>query len=259
MADRKKRGPRYFFTIHPSVRPTPVGEIPGGYRVDLRYGNATAPKSVFTDPGRYKSDWLDPVAAEGLPADLGEPARTLLQQPSYEKIQEARQQPESAALRALRETRTLEWFGIQGAILSGGDWTTVRQDGVVTFDGRLTIRADSSFLVDVVISGVVDLRRPEADALSCSDNEVYSPVYERWLSGELTTPIRTVLSLRFEAARAGQSWADNKIKNASVGFWKYERLVRGHFMAIGQMEVQQAQYSPISDLQLEVYEMGLPQ
>jgi hypothetical protein len=245
---------KYFFTLKPQVETSPVGTVPGGYRVDLKYSGGDS--SVTTDAEPYDKDWLP----EALAKQKGVKKRT------YTGVKPEREAPppddkpyslEMNALYKLRQEKgphRQDWFGIDGQITSGGDWLTVREDGVATFDGRVTIKADGAFLVDAVISGVVDLRDPK-DPMP-EQNAKRSKVFEDWLLGTLKkTDIDVVLPLRFEAAQAPSSWASKTIKQGSEGYWKFERLVRGQFVAVGTVKLQSARYSPIASVTLDVYEI----
>ena len=237
---------KYFFTLTPTVSSSPVGDVPGGYRVDLNYTGAAG--AVSTNEALYGGDWVLKKNGNG---------RAL----TYKEIRAARKAAANdASQAALLDARKkpaaarVDWFGIDGEIASGTDWVTVRYDGVATFDGRITIKADDASLIDAVISGAVDLRNP-ADPMP-SPSEERSPIFNNWLMGKLKDdPIPVVLPMRFEAANASAEWANNAIKQASVGYWKFQRLVRGQFVAIGQVKLQKARCSPIGSVYLEVYEI----
>lgn len=237
-------GWKYYFSIKPQIQEAPVGEIPGGFRVDLRYLGGT----IVTDEAKYERDWLARrnLTWQEPPASPTEAPKTT---PLTQLTQVRRLDVDD--LKRRRNKAELEWFGIDGAIVSGGDWATVRRDGVAMFDGRITIRSADGFLIDSVMSGVVDLRDRRAQGLDDA-----SKVYNKWLIGQLdmlTVPV--VLALHFEAADAGAAWAQSRFKNASAQFWKYERLVRGQFVAVGTLELSKSIYSPITAVTLDVYEM----
>lgn len=221
---------KYFFTVEPRIETIPVGEVPGGFRVDLRY--LEGGPSVTTDGPAYAGAWLAKLNSQF--SDLSA-VRTATAQ----------------TLRPLHESGQLEWQGIEGTILSGTDWATVRSDGVISFDGRATIRTDDEFLIDAVVSGVVDLRPRTTPMTRNKSREVYTD----WLNGGLKHAIPVSLAVHFEAAENVESWANNKIKKASEAYWKYERLVRGNFVALGDMTLQNTAYSPISTLILDIYEV----
>src|SRR5436190_1080265 len=90
--------------------------------------------------------------------------------------------------------------------------------------------------------------------------EKRSDIYDRWQLGTLAAGndpprIRVALPVRFEAAWVAGSWAKEGIAAASVGYWKFERLVRGQFVAVGTIELQRTRYSPIAGVVLDVYEI----
>ena len=241
----------YFFSVEPRIETIPVGEVPGGFRVDLRY--ITAGSKVWTDPRAYDREWssveLDKKLAE-ISAHAGEPA--LPEKLSYKSLAPVRKQSGAdSALEAALSAGVIQWPGMDGEILSGTDWATVRTDGVITFDGRVTIRTDDDFLVDAVVSGVVDLREPGKPHAEADSRTVFTS----WLNGGIAHAVPVSLGVHFEAASNVESWANVKIKRASSNFWKYVRLVRGQFLAIGEMVLQKTTYSPISKLTLNVYEV----
>ena len=83
---------QYFFTIDARLDGTPVGDVPGGFRIDIVYEEGGR---VWTDGEKYFSDWIakngelegwwKPI--EGLPID-GLPKLDELKNPStaYDKI-----------------------------------------------------------------------------------------------------------------------------------------------------------------------------
>jgi len=223
---------KYFFSVEPRIETIPVGEVPGGFRVDLRY--TAAGSTVWTDPEAYDREWPHP---EG-------PYKTLA--PARKKA------GADSALAAALSTGVIQWPGMDGEILSGTDWATVRTDGVITFDGRITIKTDDDFLVDAVISGVVDLCEPGKPRTDAESRTLYTA----WLNGGIAHPVPLSLGVHFEAANNTESWANVKIKRASSNFWKYVRLVRGEFVAVGEMTLQRTTYSPISRVSLDVYEVA---
>jgi hypothetical protein len=224
--------PKYFFSVEPRIETIPVGEVPGGFRVDLRY--VSAGSAVWTDPEAYDRDWAGPDV-------------------SYKTVAPVRKQAQAdSPLAAALSAGTIQWPGIDGEVLSGTDWATVRTDGVMTFDGRVTLKTDDDFLVDAVISGVVDLcdpSKPRSDAESRA-------LYTSWLNGGIAYPVPLLLAVHFEAANNVESWANVKIKRASSSFWKYARLVRGQFAAVGEMVLGKTTYSPLSRVSLDVYEVS---
>jgi hypothetical protein len=233
---------KYFFTLNPRLESRPVGEVPGGYRVDLFYVESES--TVKTDPKHYAAQWLKGTG-------------TKTEKWSYERIKQAREKAtaplgEEFEDRQSKDASRLDWFGVDGKVASGADWLTVREDGVATFDGRITLRADESFLIDAVISGVVDLR---GDAPMPEASDKRSTFYEQWLLGTLPPTIPVVLPVKFEAAKTPGNWASDALRKASEGYWKFERLARGQFLAAGSITLQNARCSPISSATLNVYEM----
>jgi len=250
---------KYFFSVkHSEVESRPVGEIPGGFRVDLRYGQQ--PKSVFTDPKRYCTDWTPPSFYDGLTAEdkheLGFSTNPAKAEEFYAHLQERRKDT-SSPIKGLLDRRVLEWFGFDGEFVSGGDWSLVRDDGVLLYNGRITIRSDDSneqegrFLVDAVISGVVDLRDRQKDSLSGQR------AYRSWQLGTLpNTTIPITMAVRFEAADRAETWAADRYKLQARHFWKYQRLIRGQFIAVGTAGIKKDErFSPIRQVAFDVFEV----
>ncbi len=242
---------KYFFSVEPRIETIPVGEVPGGFRVDLRY--VTAGSRVWTDPGAYDGAWWDSAAAKELNERLaGTDGPKLPERFDYKALAAVRKAAGAdSPLKAVRDAGLLEWLGLDGEVLSGTDWATVLTDGVITFDGRVTIKSDDDFLVDAVVSGVADLREPGKPLTDARSRTLYTD----WLNGGIAHPVPLSLGVHFEAANSTESWANVKIKRASSNFWKYARLVRGQFAAIGEMTLQRTTYSPIARARLDVYEV----
>jgi hypothetical protein len=261
MANGYKPDLTYYFTLKPKIQSVPIGETPDGFRIDLRYTSGEG--DVISTEVEYNGAWRqwlnDKVNNNVDPpgwAALQDNTKLLLVK-STEHFFNALK-TDAAELKDARNRGFLEWFGIKGTVLSGGDWATVREDGVGIFDGRITIKSDDGFLVDAVITGVVDFRKHSADHLPSPESpEPSYEIFTKWRSGKLTNRnVRIALPIRFEAANYTKNWADQKLKDASKGFWKYERLVRGQFIASGVMDLAELSYSPISDIELHVYEVG---
>jgi Protein of unknown function (DUF3237) len=107
----------------------------------------------------------------------------------------------------------LEGPGIKGKVRPvGGDWLTVRPDGVGVLDVRATLELEDTALVDVAYRGLGDLG-PEG--------------YERFVRGDLpaTLPLRTCPILR--SAHPSWQWLQREV---FIGFGAvdFARLQAGY-------------------------------
>jgi len=92
--------------------------------------------------------------------------------------------------------------GFRGRVLrGGGDWLTVRPDGVQLLDVRATVETDDGVLVSVEYTGVGDLGEDG---------------YERFLRGDLPPTIRLRAAARFHAADPRYAWL-NRLHCLLVG------------------------------------------
>ena len=83
----------------------------------------------------------------------------------------------------------------------GGDWLTVRPDGVVLLDVRATIETEERALIYIEYSGVMDL----------GDDG-----YARVLRGDLPASVRIQIAPRFLTAHPAFKWI-NRLQCVSVG------------------------------------------
>jgi hypothetical protein len=60
---------------------------------------------------------------------------------------------------------TFEGERLRGKVLSGGDWTIKRADGVVELDERITLETDDGALIHTTFEGVLDDRAPDVTYL----------------------------------------------------------------------------------------------
>jgi len=93
----------------------------------------------------------------------------------------------------------------------GGDWLTLRTDGVSVLDVRNTLEVGEGAIVDVALSGVGDLG---ADG------------YERFLRGELPPTVALRVSARFLSAHPDFVWL-NRLQCLAVGEFDSENLRAG--------------------------------
>jgi uncharacterized protein DUF3237 len=91
---------------------------------------------------------------------------------------------------------------LRGTVLpGGGDWLTVRRDGVQVIDVRATVKTHDGALVYIAYTGVGDL----------GENG-----YERFLRGDLPRTIALRASGRFQAADPRYTWL-NRLQCLLVG------------------------------------------
>jgi hypothetical protein len=83
----------------------------------------------------------------------------------------------------------------------GGDWLTVRPDGIGILDVRATVETDDGALIDVTYTGVGDL----------GDDG-----YERFLRGDLPQKLPLRVAPRFLTAHPAYQWI-NRVQCINVG------------------------------------------
>ena len=89
----------------------------------------------------------------------------------------------------------------------GGDWFTVRRDGMGVVDSRVMIHTDDGALVYTWYSGLTDLG-PDA--------------YERILRGELPSPGKIHVAARFQTTHPGYVWL-NRVQAIGIGLNEGDR------------------------------------
>ena len=87
---------------------------------------------------------------------------------------------------------------------TGGDWVTVRKDGVAILDARITLETDDHALILVTYSGIVDFG-PDG--------------YERFQRGELPPVARIRTSPRFFTSHAEYLWL-NRLHCLGIGEYR---------------------------------------
>lgn len=276
---------RYVFTIDAQVEGRAVGEIPGGYRVDIQYqppGNTT---SVTTEAVKAFDSWIHPnvegirrILKDSVGFDVPSSAGPLEWWQAIEYFRcapdpnDARANPSPVTLpagvklvdgRVFQNSRLaladgkrelggkpwpLDWYGLKANILSGSDWAVVRTDGVAEFSGRFTMRStdDDHGLIVATLTGPVDLATAQI---------AREQVYVNWKNGTLGSSVKLLLAATFEAARPAQSWAPQRYIKQGEGFWKYEQLTRAQFIAVGTGRLLNQRFSPITGIHLDVYEL----
>lgn len=91
---------------------------------------------------------------------------------------------------------------VNGKVLPvGGDWVTIRKDGVGILDVRATMETDDGALIYTAYSGVVDFGEDG---------------YERFLRGELPTITQLRIAPRYHTAHPKYQWL-NRVQCLGIG------------------------------------------
>jgi hypothetical protein len=142
-----------------------------------------------------------------------------------------------------------------GCVSSGTDWVLIREDGVLVFDGRLTLGSDNdlsdidfdnraarasrrgdnldTFLVNATLSGVVDLERAHRTAGDESGRQT------AWDAMSCRVPV--ALPIRFEGSTSRASWAKPRFRALAESFSQFSALVRSQFVAVGDVTIHAGQ------------------
>ncbi len=149
------------------------------------------------------------------------------------------------------------WLGLNGHILSGVDWALLRSDGVIEFDGQLTLtdgplddKKRLGVLVNARTSGAVDLVRPGDPRPHSIDH-----AFELWRTPRDSATVPLALAFKFEAAREPEPWASKKYTR-SGGHQRYAALSRGQFVGCGRIKLEQSQALKITLDVLQVVPPG---
>jgi len=258
---------RYMFDLETRLAARWVGKTPAGFRIDIEYQSAGANK-VKTDPVKLLADWpassvdwlferIDYEKAHAAPAENGAyvaAAKQLLHVgPKAEELWAAgkpraylvaKSVSSREILTAVREyvaacpeyqsndpSVELPWLGFDGDIVTGIDWAVLRADGVVEFDGRVTLRGhgpdsqntDEYILINVEFGGAVDFLQAQRPVTIDQ-------------AAELLKTVRGIadlaLAMRFEAPQQPEPWAAKRYKR-NRGQLRYRHLSRGQFVGIG--------------------------
>ncbi len=137
--------------------------------------------------------------------------RTQLHQP-YEVIGPT---PDGIRVNLYTAGGTVEGPALSGRALGvGGDWLTLRPDGVGLIDSRVTMQAEDEALIYMHYTGIVDFG-PDA--------------YEQFLAGNLPTPGPLRIAPRFQTAAPDYLWL-NRIQALGIG--EYRPDAGGNFWEI---------------------------
>jgi hypothetical protein len=270
--------------------PRAAGAVPGGRRFYLSYvdGKVTSPRLDEAAVGRAVQGVLERAFGKELPA-LGEAdARGLagcldpaLREAIQKEIQERRlgelcasapglQQflgrfATAAELRAARgplARRLMEEagmdVGLEGAIVTSGDWAFLRDDGVFCLDGRFTIQALDGTLISADLQARADVGRGLGGP---ADLQSYRGWQERQLGPDrLALPLSGLLRFEVSGDPGDKAeFAAPRWLRASGCSWKYRHLGRHLFLGAGTLELDRRQGSPLAGhacrMQLSVHEV----
>jgi len=229
---------KYYFTFASGTDSQNIGETQAGYRIDVKYPRSSA--VMTTSAPDYESDW-----SQGLRPPFGNN--------KYEEIRAARDNPDKAGeLKLLRNSGALEWFGVEGGCLSGGDWVLVRSDAVAVFDGRVTLETSDRFIFDMLLRGHVDMRGKQS-------LDTVQEWFQSLRNGvELDGPIPIQLAATFEGAQSEASWTPKEVRERAKNHWKYARLMRSQFVAVGTASFRGEPGTPLTRIDVDIFEVLPP-
>jgi hypothetical protein len=204
---------------------------PRGTRIHVTYGGDSV---VTTDAGYYQKSW-----GHALLPGCKDPAQITDENENH--------------------WRRRGWNGIEGKVLSGADFLLARLDGVLEFDGRVTIRAKDETLIDATYWALVDLERDWDDPsmrteapLAVPTTEgpqeaAASPGYLKFVAGKLSGKLRVNLCVHFETNTGpwasspeaqDSAWTKKSRLKHERNVWKYRQLVRRQFYGTGTITIE---------------------
>lgn len=215
----------YMFSVKAELAAYPIGETPAGFRIDVEYLHG----EVKTNSKRYFDSWDYLLPANALALDDERKHEWLVTQ-RHEKSQ-----PDRDA-----KAPGVDWFGLEGAVVSGSDWLLVRRDGVIEIDGRMTLQektgdGQGGALINAQLSTVLDLARP--DPRPAPPRPKGSDVYETWKLSKGKLYFDFPMAIRFVAADASQPWAAEEYSSLG-GYWRLSTLPLGHYAANARAEFE---------------------
>jgi len=232
---------RYMFSVKAELDSYKLGETPAGSRVDIDYKCGT----VKTDAKAYFQSWSDELRSLQTNGDIATKevlARVNFDAPDpFRKDDDTKDIVESWLQRLRRATKpsdrpnNIDWFGLEGNLISGSDWLLVRTDGVAEMDGRITLQEEQwdeagnpqgGGLINTQLSSVVDLYSvldKDGRRIHRGPRPPGSAVYEAWKKSNVPAKLRFALALRFTAAEASQPWAAAEYRSLG-GFWRNASL-----------------------------------
>jgi hypothetical protein len=125
---------------------------------------------------------------------------------------------------------------ISGKIINGSDWALIRDDGVVTFNAKLTFEADDpdppapladavKHVFDAVLSGTMEL--PKGPKITRADQV-----------REIEADLEVYLPIRFETSIAAPICASPELVKASKHAKVFAELSRRQFVAYGRISLK---------------------
>jgi len=139
------------------------------------------------------------------------------------------------------------WQGLEGTVLSGGDFLQIRADGVIELDGRVTLRASDDTLIDASYAGLIDLEAFDpAFSLKNPDDQLarVSLAYQRFVGGTFpATNLPLKLFITFDTSTGPWStensedttWTKPSQLRHRGNVWKYAELVRRQYVGEGEI------------------------
>jgi hypothetical protein len=241
---------RYMFDVTAEVMSRSVGESPRGELVDIQYESG----KVTTVADEFLLDWWDTLSSTqqddvvslwndcGIKVSAdgsGRRQRTSIWEAvnQFRNLEPTNEKDRAyEVLKKLRDGQVtpLPWFGFEGKVIAGSDWATFRPDDVAEFSGRMTFQSSDrpdEAIIDTVFSGVVDLC-PVNPHQGLSDAR-----RDAMRSRNGQTPVNILLSVTFDVGKAAQKWAPKRYVRQGTGYWKYQRLTQGQFVAVGTADL----------------------
>ena len=115
------------------------------------------------------------------------------------------QVPEGLRIHFYLTGGTFEGPGLRGKVRPvGGDWVTIRRDGVAVLDVRMTFETDSGALIYMTYPGVIDFGHEG---------------YERFLRGEMPEVVQIRIAPRMSTAHPDLLWL-NRLQFAGMGEYR---------------------------------------
>ena len=248
---------KYYFSLRAALAsstPNPI-EVAGGTRLHLSYSSTK--DDVFTDGKKYEASWKrrwnaeanahsDPSTQEKKDVDAalkGMP-RPNIQSVLGEVEKECR-----------KRAPNVEWFGLSGKVLNGGDTVLVRDDGVIVFDARFTIQ-DGDVVIDATAFGVADLKELGFG----SGADAYAAFRGGTAKKDLVIPVQLAMSFETPGAPGDAAeYAAKRYITQNLRAWKFERLARRQLVGVGRVTADGGRPCwPARGIELEVSELIVP-
>lgn len=253
----------YYFSIAATADCNFVGEVDGGARIDLTYGQPAAGGGISTDPSKLSTETKRAIK-DYLRATMSLKQGASI--PDSELIPSTYQGKMAAAMQlgydeGKRPVLPEGWCGLQATLRSGRDWLLVGTDGVIDFDGRMTI-CD----VDGIVIGAHILGRADLNAVVAPSPKKREPVvppggdpYETWKRGfPPHSYLPLALPMTFDVADypSSDATAQGAIDAAAPFAARYVSLGRTFFVAVGAATFRGGPFSHLESVTLDVYRLG---